>query len=441
MTSSTRSPSAPLGRPHDIVLFGATGFTGKLVAEYLAAHAPEGLRWALAGRNHDKLAKVREEIARASPGAASLPILVADGQDEASVGALAKSARVVCTTVGPYMKYGRTLVAACAENGTHYCDLTGEVPFIRDAIDRHHDRARETGAKIVPTCGFDSIPSDLGVLMMVERARSLGKKLARVRFFAGESRGGVSGGTIASMISLMDAAREDKGIRRLLADPYALDPAPREHRGPSGDHREPVPRAIQHAADGPDQLGVRWEADLGMWTGPFVMAAVNTRVVRRSNALTGGSYGPSFAYSEAMSFGKGPKGLARATAMSAGLVGFIGSMQAAPLRSALQRFVLPSPGDGPSKEQRDNGFFVVRLLADTDGEDGAKVRLTGRVEGKADPGYGETAKMLSEAAMCLALDGDRIAPGGGVLTPATAMGMRLVERLRAAGMVFDADAA
>jgi len=418
-------------RSHDIVLFGATGFTGKLVAEYLAAHAPEGLRWALAGRNHDKLAKVREEIAHASPGAASLPILVADGQDEASVDALAKSARVVCTTVGPYMKYGRTLVAACAENGTHYCDLTGEVPFIRDAIDRHHDRARETGAKIVPTCGFDSIPSDLGVLMMVERARSLGKKLARVRFFAGESRGGVSGGTIASMISLMDAAREDKDIRRLLANPYALDPAPPSSPSPGNERRGP---------DGPDQLGVRWEADLGMWTGPFVMAAVNTRVVRRSNALTGGAYGPSFAYSEAMSFGKGPMGLARASAMSAGLVGFIGSMQAAPLRSALQRFVLPSPGDGPSKEQREHGFFVVRLLADTDGADGAKVRLTGRVEGKADPGYGETAKMLSEAAMCLALDGDRIAPGGGVLTPATAMGMRLVERLRAAGMVFDADA-
>jgi len=408
-------------RPYDIVLFGATGFTGKLVAEYLAAHAPKDLRWALAGRSRDKLAKVRDDVARAAPGAADLPLVVGDSQDEAAMDALAKSARVVCTTVGPYMTYGRAIVAACAENGAHYCDLTGEVPFMRDTIDRHDARARETGARIVHTCGFDSIPSDLGVLMLHEKARALGKKLARVRYFAGESKGGVSGGSVASMLGLFETAKTDRGIRRVMANPYALDPAPRAERGP----------------DGPDQLGVRWDQDLGMWTGPFVMAGVNTRVVRRSNALLDHAYGPSFRYSEAMSFGKGPKGLARATAVAAGLVAFVGAAQVTPIRRALQRHVLPAPGEGPSKEVRDAGYFVIRLLGETDGEGGAPVRLTGRVEGKSDPGYGETAKMLSESAMCLALDGDRLPSRAGVLTPATAMGTRLIDRLRDAGMVFD----
>ena len=256
--------------------------------------------------------------------------------------------------------------------------------------------------------------------MLHERARALGKKLAWVRFFAGESKGSASGGTIASVLDLLDAAKADRGIRTLLANPYALDPDP-ARRGP----------------DGPDQLGVRFDRELGMWTGPFVMATVNTRVVRRSNALLGNAYGPSFRYSESMSFGKGPKGFLTASAVSAGLLAFVGAASLAPTRKLLQRTVLPAPGEGPSKAARDAGYFVIRFIAETEADGGAPVRLTGRVEGKSDPGYGETAKMLSESALCLAQDGERIAPGGGVLTPASSMGMRLVERLRAAGMIFE----
>ena len=408
-------------RSFDIVLFGATGFTGSLVAEYLVKHAPPDLRWALAGRSLPKLEAVRADLARVDARAATLPIVLGDSQDQASMDALARDARVVCTTVGPYMKYGHALAAACANSGTHYCDLTGEVPFMRDVIDRHHARAKETGARLVHTCGFDSIPSDLGVLVLHERAKAMGKKLAWVRMFVGESKGGFSGGTVASMMDLLDAARSDPGVRRVLGNPYALDPDPGA-RGP----------------DGKDQLGVRFDPDLGMWTGPFVMAAVNTRVVRRTHALLGHAYGPSFRYSEAMSFGKGPKGFLAASAVSAALVAFVGAASLGPTRRLLERTVLPAPGEGPSRELRDAGFFVVRFVAETEADGAAPVRIAGRVEGKSDPGYGETAKMLSESAMCLALDGDSLAPGGGVLTPASSMGMRLVDRLRRAGMVFEA---
>ncbi|MEO6418155.1 MAG: saccharopine dehydrogenase NADP-binding domain-containing protein [Polyangiaceae bacterium] len=406
-------------RPYDLVLFGATGFTGKLVAEYLVAHAPAGVRWALAGRSLPKLEAVRRDLSRVSPSAANLPILLGDSDDAHSMETLAKQSRVVCTTVGPYMKYGRALVSACADSGTHYCDLTGEVPFMRDTIDRCHARAKETGARIVHTCGFDSIPSDLGVRMIHEHAKSLGKKLAWVRFYAGESKGGVSGGTIASMLELIQLAKKDPKIRRVMGNPYALDPDPT--RGP----------------DGGDQLGVRFDDDMQMWTGPFVMAAVNTRVVRRSNALLGHAYGPSFRYSEQMTFGKGPKGFLMASALSAGLVGFMGAASLSPTRKLLERTVLPAPGEGPSKEARDNGFFVIRFLAETEADGGAPIRISARVEGKSDPGYGETAKMLSQSALCLALDEDVLPAGGGVLTPATSMGMILVDRLRAAAMVFE----
>jgi short subunit dehydrogenase-like uncharacterized protein len=407
-------------RAFDLVLFGATGFTGKLVAEYLLAHAPAGLRWALAGRSQTKLEAVRSDLAATHPNASALPLLIADSDDSASVDALAKQARVVITTVGPYMKYGRALVSACAENGTHYCDLTGETPFIRDTIDRCHARAQETGARIVHTCGFDSIPSDLGVLMMHEHAKAQGQTLSRVRFFLGESRGGGSGGTVASMFEIAQAARGDAKVRRLLGDPYALNPDRKKERGP----------------DGSDQMGVHYDGDLKMWTGPFLMASINTRVVRRSNALLDYAYGRDFRYSESMSFGKGPKGMLIASAVSAGLAGFVATAAFAPGRSLLAR-ILPKVGEGPSKEARERGYFVVRLIADAQSKDGTASRFTGRVVGKSDPGYGETAKMLSESALCLALDGDKLTSRGGVLTPASAMGTRLIERLRAAGMEFE----
>jgi short subunit dehydrogenase-like uncharacterized protein len=418
-----------LPRPHDrsrrfdVVLFGATGFTGRLVAEYLAEHygssdvssgsagSAADLRIALAGRNQAKLEEIRRGLPAAGKG---WPILIADSHDRASLDAVAKDASVVCTTVGPYAKYGAELVASCVAHGTDYCDLTGETQFVRRMIDQHHALAKKTGARIVHCCGFDSIPSDLGVLMMQEASKErFGAPLQKVTYFAGETKGGFSGGTVASMLNLFEEIARDKSVLKILGNPYALNPEG-ERKGP----------------DGSDQKGVRFDRDLGQWTAPFVMAAINTRVVRRSNAILGYPWGKDFRYAEVMSTGKGPRGLARATAITSFLGGFMGAAAIDPIRKLLAARVLPKPGEGPSKEARDQGFFVTRFVGKT--ADGRELR--GRVAGTSDPGYGETAKMLAESAVCLALGGPS---EGGVRTPASTMGMLLVERLRKAGMTFE----
>jgi short subunit dehydrogenase-like uncharacterized protein len=406
----------------DILLWGATGFTGQLVAEYLLAHygVGEKVRWAIGGRSKSKLERVRAALTRMDGRASSLEIVVGDSGDRAALAAAVRDAKVVATTVGPYAIHGRELVAACVDAATDYCDLCGEPTFIRDMIDAHHERARASGARIVPSCGYDSIPSDLGVLLLQERMREAhGGRCSAIKYFAGETKGGFSGGTVASMMNLFEEATKDSRVRRLLADPYALDP----------DRPEPGP-------DGGDQRGVRFDADLGRWTGPFVMAAINTRVVRRSNRLLGYAYGRDFRYSEAMSFAAGPKGLLAASAVAAASVGLVAVAVVPPLRSLVARTLLPAPGEGPSKETRERGHFTSRLVGHGEAKDGTPVRLFGTVKGTSDPGYGETAKMLTESAVCLAMDSDGIAQEGGILTPASAMGMRLVERLRKAGMTF-----
>jgi len=428
MSTPADAASGPAAaREHDIVLFGATGFTGRLVADYFAEHAPKGVRWAIAGRNREKLEGVKRELVAAHPELAQLAVLVADGHDEASLEALAPKTAVICTTVGPFAKHGQKLVAACARHGTHYCDITGEVPFIRASIDENHERAIETRARVVHCCGFDSIPFDLGVHMLWDRAMKDGHTLAWAKGFAGKTKGSLSGGTVASMLALMEEAERDRDVRRLLANPYGLDPDPKRTSG----HPRP---------ESPDQRGVRYDHDLGRWTAPFVMSAVNTRIVRRSNALLGGAYGKDFRYSESMSFAKGTKGLLGASALTAGLGAFVAAAAFAPTRELLAKRVLPKSGEGPSKEKRDAGYFEVQLLAETDVDaDAKKERLAGKVIGTSDPGYGETAKMLGESALCLALDGAQLPDRFGVLTPASAMGMRLVDRLRAAGMTFAVD--
>ncbi|HEY8088661.1 MAG TPA: saccharopine dehydrogenase NADP-binding domain-containing protein [Polyangiaceae bacterium] len=408
-------------RRFDVLLWGATGFTGQLVAETLVRRYGVGqsLRWAIGGRSREKLERVREALSAIDPRARELAVVVGDSGDRASLDPLARDAHVVCSTVGPYALHGRELVGACVEAGTDYCDLTGEPQFVRAMIDLHHARARVTGARIVHCCGYDSIPSDLGTLVVQEHARAAhASRCTEVKYFAGESKGGMSGGTAASMMEVVEESARDRSVRRLLADPYALDPA-RHGRGP----------------DGPDQRGVRWDRDLRRWTGPFVMAAINTRVVRRSNALLGYAWGEDFRYSEAMSFGAGAKGFLVAAAVSAGVAAAMGAVAVRPVRRALARRVLPASGEGPSRETRERGYFVSRLVGTLEG---AKGKVVGEVRGQNDPGYGETSKMLSEAAVCLALDGGRTRSEGGVLTPASCMGMALVERLRAAGMTFTA---
>lgn len=400
---------------HDIILWGATGFTGRLVAEhYASGGCPAGVRWALAGRSLDRLEGLRRELAAIDPAAAELELVLADSNDPASLQALARRARVVCSTVGPYQLHGSELVRACVEAGTSYCDLTGEVHWMRQMIERHHERARETGARIVHACGFDSIPSDLGCWLLQRHARrELGQPCRTVAFYLMAARGGFSGGTAASMLATMEAAA-DPSVARVLADPYALSPDGSAAR-----------------VDGPDQRGLAHDRELGCWTGPFIMAGVNTRVVRRTAALLDADYGAGFRYREASAFcGRG--GLARAAATTAGTLALMTGVMLRPTRSLLKRFVLPGPGQGPDRAAREAGYFEARLLGQTP----AGERVQAAVAADGDPGYKATATMLGQSALCLALDGERLSPGGGVLTPAASMGEPLLERLRRAGMTF-----
>ena len=399
-------------REFDIVLWGATGFTGRLVADYLVRNyldGDAGLRLALAGRNKEKLEGIAKEV-----GAPQLPILIGDSFDAESLNAIASKAEVLITTVGPYAKYGAELVGACVRNGTDYCDLTGETHFIAAMIDAHEEEAKRTGARIVHCCGYDSIPSDLGTLIVQEAFKQRhGTYASQVKMAAVQMKGAFSGGTIASMLNMVDEMKENPGLRKILGNPYALNP--KGVRGP----------------DKGDQTGPRFDGDLDMWTGAFIMAAINTRIVRRSHALMGLPWGEDFRYSEVMGTGKGVKGWSGATSVAIGLGAFMGSL-ALPFTRPFVEKRLPSPGEGPDKEAREKGAFKTLFVALGDGQTERAV-----VSDRRDPGYGSTAVMLSEAALCLALEGPQLPSGGGILTPATAMGMRLVERLRDAGLTLE----
>jgi len=394
-------------RELDVVVFGATGFVGKLTAEYLARHAPDGVSVGLGGRSEAKLGQVKSELG------VDWPLVVADSSDASSMKALAGRCRVVATTVGPYRKYGMPLVEACAEAGTDYVDLTGELFFIREAIDRFHARAQETGARIVHCCGFDSIPSDIGVWLLHQEAGELEDTTFVVRGI----KGGPSGGTLESMKGMIDEAKADSKARKLAGDPYALSPerAAEPNLGNESDVRMPVE-----------------DEELGEWLGPFVMAAINTRVVRRSNALQDHAYGRKFRYRETTAMGSGIAGRAKATALSGGLGATMGVMSFGPTRSVVERF-LPKPGEGPSEETREKGFFKIEIHARTPGGE----RWVCRIAAQGDPGYKATAVMLGESALCLVQDRERLPDRTGVLTPATAFDGVLAERLRAAGHTYE----
>lgn len=410
-----------MSRDLDIVLWGATGFVGQLTAEYFARrYADSGIRWGLAGRSHDKLTRLRDDLT-ARFGLSELPVVVADARDRASLDAMAAQSRVVCTTVGPYALYGSELVAACVAQKTHYCDLTGEVAWVREMIEAHHDAAAESGTRIVHCCGFDSIPSDLGAYMLQRYARAeFGSPCGAIRLYVEKAKGGVSGGTAASMATALEQARRDPKARRALWHPYALNPVG-EQAGP----------------DGSPQFGPRYDDAVKRWTGPFFMAPVNEKVVRRTNALLGYPYGQSFSYHEVSQMGRGIGGVLRAGSMSAAMAGFESVMRFGPGRRAIKRWVLPKPGEGPSRETIEQGYFVDRLLGWGRSESGEPFTLEGHVTADSDPGYGATSIMLAESALCLAREEVDSPLSGGVLTPAAALGMTLVERLRQAGMGFD----
>lgn len=406
-------------RAFDIVLWGATGATGRRTAHHLARRCGERrLRLAIGGRNREKLEAVRKDLPKAEIPVA---ILVGDSHDLAFMAAVAARTRVVVSTVGPFALYGSELVAACVENGTHYCDLTAEPQWMRAMIDAHEAKARETGARVVHSCGHDSIPSDLGVQFLQEAAIArFGKPCWRVTTRVTQMKGGFSGGTAASFLNAMRLRETDADFDRLSRDPYALCPEG-ERNGP----------------DGPDRMmpiEVTWDADLRAWTKPYFMGPMNAKVVRRSNAIMGYPYGRDFRYQET--------GLTRGglggwwAAMQSTLFGrlFLVAMSIPATRGLLQRHVLPKSGEGPSKEVREAGFYELVQVGEM--PDGAILKA--RITGQGDPGVRSTTLMLTEAALCLAEDADEISVGGGFWTPAAAMGKLLRDRITAhAGLTFE----
>lgn len=386
----------------DIVVYGATGFTGQLVAEYLAAHykGDSGLKWAMAGRSKDKLAAVRDAIG----AAADTPLIVADASDPASLKAMVAQTRSVISTVGPYLLYGSELLAICVASGTDYFDLCGEPPWMRRMIDTHEAAAKSTGARIVFSCGYDSLPFELGVFCAQEEAKkAFGAPTNRVKGRVREMRGTFSGGTAASMRAIFAAAANDPSLVALLRNPFALTPGFEGPKQPPGNR------------PGFDQ-------ELDSWTAPFVMANINTRNVHRSNFLLGFPYGKDFVYDEMMLTGPGEQGEALAKRIATANT------------SEKMNSGGPKPGEGPSKEERENGMYDLLFVAIA--PDGKQARAV--VKGDRDPGYGSTSKMISECAICLLRDTPDVPAG--IWTPGAAMGHKLIKRLTDnAGLTFSVE--
>jgi len=382
-------------REFDVIIYGATGYTGRLVAGYLAQNYSGDLRWAMAGRSADKLAAVRDEIG----ALADTLLVVADADDPQSIADMVVRAKCIATTVGPYQLYGEPLVAACAQAGTDYVDLCGEPAWMRRMIDRYGDPAKRSGARIVFSCGFDSIPFDLGVWLVQQAAEEeFGTPSSRVKGRVRRMQGTFSGGTAASLKATMAAAARDPEVVKLLLDPFSLAPG-------------------FQGADQPSGNMIDYEADLDSWVAPFIMAAINTRNVHRTNFLLGHPYGEDFVYDEMVLTGPGDSGEAAAKAIAGD--------------NSLASEDGPKPGEGPSKEEREAGFYDVLFVAE--GSDGQRV-MAG-VTGDKDPGYGSTSKMLAESAICLVRDVPDAS--GGILTPGTVMAAPLIERLKAnAGLTF-----
>lgn len=393
-----------MSRTYDLILFGASGFTGRLVAEYLfrTYGVAEQLKWAMAGRNPEKLRAVRSTI-----GNEDIPILTADSLDPDSLDALCGQTRVLCTTVGPYAQYGSEVVAACVRQATHYCDLTGEVPWIRRMIDAHHETAQAKKLRIVHCCGFDSIPSEMSVLFLQgEAQKRYGAYCRHIKTGVKAASGGFSGGTIASLLNVLAEAEQDRRLYKMMFNPYGLNPAD-----------------AQEGPDQPDLRSVVFDPHFKRWISPFLMAPINTRIVRRGHALRGYPYGKDFRYDEFTLSGKGFKGKISGRMYTLVLGLLMAARPGTLIKKIVQRF-LPSPGEGPSEENREKGFWIydsVGILPDDQ-------VLHARIKGEGDPGYASTSKMLAEAAVCLALDD--LPEQYGVTTPAAAMGDKLFQRLQ-----------
>ena len=406
-------------RDYAVVLYGATSFVGQITAHYLAeflsTNKDKGgntVTWAIAGRDEEKLNELQSKLA------SKVDIIIANSDDAASLDTMTEQTQVIISTVGPYLKYGEPLIKSCVSNGTDYVDLTGEAIFIKDMMDKYQEAAKQSGARIVNSCGFDSIPSDLGVYFTQKQAEAKFDSACDViHMRVKAAKGGLSGGTIASMATIFEEVGQDKSRRKQVANPYLLN-----------DDKN-APNVRQSNVSKPE-----YDSEHKRWLAPFVMASINTRIVHRSNQLLGYEYGRDFRYDEAMWMKDGIKGKLTSYALSAGLLGFATAMMITPSRELLSKHVLPKSGSGPSKEEQENGYFDIRLFGKTANQE----TIITKVTGDKDPGYGSTSRMLSQAALCLAQDISKETVGGGFWTPASAMGDKLLARLEDhAGLSFD----
>jgi short subunit dehydrogenase-like uncharacterized protein len=401
---------------YDLIVFGATSFVGKILTTYMIEHlgTNSDISWAIAARSATKLIELRDSYGES---AKHLPMIIAESHDEASLKAMCSQTRVIISTVGPYALYGELLVKTCAETGTDYTDLTGEAQWIKQMQDKYQQAAQDSGARIVNSCGFDSIPSDMGMFTLQQQAKEkFNHPMPHTKLRVKAIKGGASGGTVASMIEAIKAAKADPKVRRQMGNPYLL----------CGKDHQYEQKA--HSVKGPI-----FDKEFNSWVAPFIMEAINSRIVLHSNALMGMAYGKDFTYSEGVLTGPGFKGRVGAVMSTLGFGALGVGLFFSPLRALLEKFVLPAPGEGPSPEAQLKGFFDLRLYgADNDGN-----HLMVKVTGDRDPGYGSTAKMLAQAGLCLAMDIKKEDQAGGFLTPSTAMGSTLVNRLEDhAGLKF-----
>jgi short subunit dehydrogenase-like uncharacterized protein len=401
---------------YDLVVFGATSFVGQILTTYLIEHlGTEGkISWAIAARSESKLNTLRDSYGDSGK---KLPMIIADSQDEASLQAMCSQTRVIISTVGPYTLYGELLIKTCAESGTDYTDLTGEAQWIKQMQDKYQQAAETSGARIVNSCGFDSIPSDMGMFTLQQQAKEqFNHSMPHTKLRVKAIKGGASGGTVASMIEAIKAAKADPKVRRQMGNPYLL----------CGENHQYQQKA--HSVKGP-----MFDKEFNSWVAPFIMEAINSRIVLHSNALMDMAYGKDFTYSEGVLTGPGFKGRVAAVLSTVTFATLGIGLFFKPPRALLERFVLPAPGEGPSPEAQLNGYFDLRVYgADNEGN-----HLLVKVTGDRDPGYGSTAKMLAQAGLCLAMDIKKEDCAGGFLTPSTAMGHALLTRLEEhAGLKF-----
>ena len=397
-------------REFDIIIWGASSFTGQLVTEYLFnRYGSSKIKWAIAGRNLDKLEKVRSQVAHEK-----IPIFIADSFDKESLSKFVKKTKVVCSTVGPYSLYGTKLVKLCIENNTNYCDITGEAHWIRTLIDSFHKEAKSKKIKIVNSCGFDSIPSDMGVYFIQNKIKKVYNNYAKsIKMRVAGIRGGISGGTYSSINNLLSEAYNDKTIFKLLNNPYGLNPKDK-----------------MEGLDKKDLRKIIFDKESNSWIYPFIMAGINTKIVRRSNALSNFQYGKDFKYEEAMMSGKGISGFWKAI-LAIFPLAMIGLNPNSFLKKIVNSF-MPKPGEGPGVKKRKNGFYNLRFYVTID----EKRKAFAKVIGDSDPGYGSTSKMLAESALCLAFD--KLPENYGVITPSFSMGEKLLTRLNEnAGLKFE----